>query len=499
MPFYQGGGRHARPSTAYSRPDKVPMGLLADELWPTPQYVADRDPSGRRRSASRGEQTEAKVADTGVDDEPLGLPSSVVNLYRENLDEDGQAYLARGPRSFEEQLAYAQQVRPDAHTRSGRASTEDQLRFRQWRDVDWAQNFVGPDGIVYARDQMGEERPEARILRAYEKMVGGFKRPKLDNLLAEFDLPDPLEGLSPETRAKVSEHEPPVSADEAAWRAWARKQQVNPDTWFMGERRPEWDQSGYWFSDGRDLPPVWGTSLFVGPDGFVYRQNDLTRPDRATEVSAALEDLWAAEALRDAPPEEVYDRALASGAWAPGGNFGRGYYGGASAPWGRTTWRTPSVKEIQPVPKRSGGRRGDAGTRDDLEQQVQQVLKLNPQSKHTFGSRKKGRELREEYVPNPARELLGDGRWKAIWPDATLALRNYILRLQHATMTRSGKPTLDEDATAMQLFLRTHSNGYTGMPQSNVYVLTKRNQLQRLLDEYRKRNRMRSDDEEVDR
>src|SRR5262249_53689200 len=51
------------------------------------------------------------------------------------------------------------------------------------------------------------EKPEARVFRAYEKIVGGFKRPKLDDLLGLFELPDPREGYSPETKAKVAEVE----------------------------------------------------------------------------------------------------------------------------------------------------------------------------------------------------------------------------------------------------------------------------------------------------
>jgi hypothetical protein len=307
MPFYQGGGRYALPSMAYPRPGAVPMGLLSDELWPVAQFVsAGGGFAGRRRSSPRADSVETNAysqpVETSVDDEPTGLPASVINLYRERLDQEGQGYLAHGPRTFEEQLAYAQWVRPNAYENSRRASDEDQLRFRQARNVDWANNFVGPDGIVYVRDHwMGEEKPEARIFRAYEKMVGGFKRPKLEDLLNEFDLPDPLEGVGPETKAKLAEVETPVSADEAAWRAWARDQKVNPATWFKGEKLPDSDQRAYWFGETRDVPPVAAGMTFVGPDGFIYERNDRTREDRATQVSRALEEKWAREALRDAP------------------------------------------------------------------------------------------------------------------------------------------------------------------------------------------------------
>lgn len=429
MPFYRGGGRRALPSMAFRRPGAAQMGLLSDELWPVAQLVsAEGGSTGRQRSLPRDEAVDTGADDqpieTGSGDEPTGLPESVINLYREKLDQAGQDYLAHGPRTFEEQLAYAQQVLPNAYRRTPRASDEDQLRFRQSRYVDWANHFVGPDGFIYVRDGwLGEEKPEARIFRAYEKMVGGFKRPKLDDLLAEFDLPDPLEGISPETKAKLAEVEPPISADEAAWRAWARKQEVNPDTWFRGERRPDWDQTGYWFSDSRDLAPVWGTSLFVGPDGFVYRQNDQTRPDRATEVSAALEELWAKEALRDAPPEEVYDRALVSGLLFPGSSFGRAYptgtsYGRGSAPWVRgPTWQTPRVQEVLRALRR-WGRLGNATTRA-LNAQLAR-LGESKLWKHTGGATNAGgRREKETYIPNPLRDFDMDGRKGSNYVDVT--------------------------------------------------------------------------------
>jgi len=255
MPFYQGGGRYGRSPMGNYHSGPTRMSLLSGELWPVPQFVSGEGGASRRKAPA---QDEPDVAATS--DDPTGLPASVVNMYREKLDREGQEYLARGPRTFDEQLAYAQQVRPEAHEDSTPASAEDQLRFRQWRDVDWANNFVGPDGIVYVRDHwMGEEKPEARIFRAYENTVGGFKRPKLDDLLNQFDLPDRLEGYSPETKAKIADVESfdrPLSADQAAWQAWAREQGVNPATWFKGDRLPDFDQTDYQLGDNRDVPPV---------------------------------------------------------------------------------------------------------------------------------------------------------------------------------------------------------------------------------------------------
>jgi len=482
MPFYQGGGRYGRSPMGNYHSGPTRMSLLSGELWPVPQFVSGEGGASRRKAPA---QDEPDVAATS--DDPTGLPASVVNMYREKLDREGQEYLARGPRTFDEQLAYAQQVRPEAHEDSTPASAEDQLRFRQWRDVDWANNFVGPDGIVYVRDHwMGEEKPEARIFRAYENTVGGFKRPKLDDLLNQFDLPDRLEGYSPETKAKIADVESfdrPLSADQAAWQAWAREQGVNPATWFKGDRLPDFDQTDYQLGDNRDVPPVVSGSTFVGPDGIFYQHTDQTRPDRSTRIGQALEHQRAMDALRDAPPpssEELYDRFLSSGGLFPGSKLGRGYQ----------PWRTPTRQEMLDILKRPGGGRGSSDTRDDLKQQLDILLLRNPSAKHIHGSQNQlGRELPEEYVPNPAGTLLGNGHEKSIWPDATLTtlagLRRYIWRLEQATMTRSGKPTLDEDAKALQLFLRTQSNGYEGVPRSNVYVLTKRNQLKELLDNYR--------------
>jgi hypothetical protein len=370
MPFYQGGGGRALPSMAYPRPNPGQMGLLSDELWPVPQFASAEGRFARRRQGL----SKSKPVDADSKDEPTGLPESVINLYRERLDQEGQDFLARGPRTFEEQFAYAQQVRPNAHENSTPASPEVQLRFRQWRHVDWANNFVGPDGIVYVRDRwMGEEKPEARIFRGYESAVGGFKRPKLDDLLDRFDLPDRLEGLSPETQAKIRDVEGfdrPRSADQAAWRDWAHEQGVNPDTWSPAKRLPDDDQTHYWLHDSRDVAPVVRGAVFVGPDGHTYRHNDLTRPDQSTKIGAALEHQRTVAALRDAPPPtfaELYDRALTSGALFPGSNLGRGYagpsYGRSSVakPRGQP-WQAPTVQEIARALKR-WGRLGNPKTR----------------------------------------------------------------------------------------------------------------------------------------
>jgi hypothetical protein len=430
MAFYYGGGRRALPSIVYSRPGSAQMGLLSDELWPVPQFVSTGagDYGRRRKSEPKDELDEAdhNPADVDNSDEPTGLPARVINQYRERLDQEGLDYLARGPRTFEEQLAYAQWVRPSAHHNSRAAPPEDQLRFRQWRNVDWANNFVGPDGIVYVRDHVvGEEKPEARIFRAYENMVGGFKRPKLDDLLGQFDLPDPREGYSPETKAKVAEVEAPISADEAAWRAWARAQHVSPVTWFMGEQLPESYQYDYRVGLTRDVPPVVFGSAFIGPDGYIYHRTKLSDPDRATQASQAFEEKWAKESLRDTPlsAQELYDRALGSGAFLPGSNPGRGYfprttYSQASTPrvTGQT-WQTPTVQEIVRLARR-WGRLGSPRTRALNEW----LARLGESDfwKHTGGARNaKGKRLKETYIPSPLKDFGIDGRKGSNFVDVT--------------------------------------------------------------------------------
>ena len=158
----------------------------------------------------------------------------------------------------------------------------------------------------------------------------------------------------------------------------------------------------------------------------------------------------------------------------------------------------PAVSGQQPAATRprSGGRRGSPETRTDLEQQIQTILRLNPRQRHRDGSRKDGEEVPEEYIPNPAGRLLGDGREKSIRPDATFVdPSGNLSRFEHADVTRFGKPTLREDAKAQREFRWTHSNGYN-VPQSSVYVILKRHQLERIENRDRKGRRKRQDDED---
>ena len=481
MPFFPGGGRRALPSMAYSRPSAAQMGLLSDELWPVPQFVSSGGGVvGRQKPAANdaSADTDDTPTDAGTADEPAGLPTSVVNLYREKLDKEGRDYLARGPRTFEEQLGYAQQVHPDAYESARYASDEDQLRFRRGRDVDWANNFVGPDGVVYVRDHwMGEEKPAARIFRAYENAVGGFKRPKLDDLLNQFDLPDRLEGYSPETKAKIADVESfdrPRSADQAAWQAWAREQGVNPATWFMGDRLPDSYQTDYQLGDNRDVPPGVSGKTFVGPDGIFYQHTDLTRPDRSTQIGQALEHQRAMDAIRDAPPRNPWD--ILWDAWA---TAGPGAFAGVT--------RNPF------------GKRGSPTTQEDLEAILKEIRPLNRKDKeHVAGGRNdKGELIPEERIPGP-----GGGQEGSISPDATIVTKGgHVIRIEQQDMDmKTGKASKREIGKQQTEFNRTQSQGYN-VPWSYVLGILKGDHMrkyQEKLDRQKRPKRRPQRDEDDD-
>jgi hypothetical protein len=467
MSFFPGGGRRALPSMAYSRPSAAQMGLLSDELWPVPQFVSsggavvgDQKPAAKDARAD----TDDTPTDGGAD-EPAGLPASVVNLYREKLDKEGRDYLARGPRTFEEQLAYAQQVRPNAYENSRLASLDDQQRFRQWREVDWVNNFIGPDGIVYVRDHsMGNEKPEARIFRAYENVVGGFKRPQLEDLLDQFDLPDPLEGYSPETRAKIADVENfdrPLSANEAAWRAWAKAQKVNPSTWFMGDPLPQSYQTDYRLGHSRDVPPGLIGAVFIGRDGLIYSQNDRTQPDRGMRFADALEREREKDALYDAPLPDPTD-ALVLG-W---GSAGPGFAGVIRNPFGK---------------------RGSPTTQEDLEAILNEIRPLNRKDKeHVAGGRnEKGEPIPEERIPGP-----GGGQKGSISPDATIVTKGgHVIRIEQQDMDmKTGKASEREIGKQQTEFNRTQSQGYN-VPWSYVLGILKADHMRKYQEKLERQKR----------
>jgi hypothetical protein len=468
MPFYQGGVGQAWPPSRippapspWVQAKSGPPGLLSDELWPTVQLASVGVGPVPRRAPRR----DPVPTHTPTDDEPNSIPLSVVNLYRERLDEKALNFLRHGPRSFEEQLAYAQQVDPTAYRNASPASDEAQQRFGQWRDVDWGTSFVGPDGIVYLRHPLGEEKPAARIRRYYESSVGGYVGPSLDQLLGQLGFPDPSARLTPEAKAKLAELPPdhrPYSATDTAWRTFAHEQRVNPDTWRYGKAVPEDDQRDYWFGTGRDLAPSYSNGYFVGPDGVLYRQNALTRPDKATQFSDAFRHKLAEEELRDNPPDpwDLFWNGLQ--------NTGPGFFAGI-------------VRY---------GSRGGPQTQDDLEAVLNKVRSRNKGTlEHIAGSRnQQGNDEKEEYIPGPF-----GGRSGSVRPDATLRASSgdHVRIEQQDVDMRTGKVSNREWLKQLWEFLSTHSQGYDGVPRSNVLGILKRHQLEEFL---RKRDRQDDDD-----
>ncbi|WP_162913285.1 peptidoglycan DD-metalloendopeptidase family protein [Rhodospirillaceae bacterium SYSU D60014] len=113
------------------------------------------------------------------------LPQSVINLYREQLDEDELDFLKRGPRSPAEHLAFVQRVHPAAHQTAEPASEPEQRLFRERRMLDEHSTLVGPDGIVYRRGEDSGEGLAARIRRGLENAVGSYKRLELTSVLRQ--------------------------------------------------------------------------------------------------------------------------------------------------------------------------------------------------------------------------------------------------------------------------------------------------------------------------
>jgi len=74
--------------------------------------------------------------------------------------------------------------------------------------------------------------------------------------------------------------------------------------------------------------------------------------------------------------------------------------------------------------------------------------------------------------------------------------RGNYLRFEQADLTRLGKPTLREETKAQREFRWTQSNGYKDVPQSNVYVILKRRQLERIENRHKKTPRRRQDEQD---
>jgi hypothetical protein len=440
-------------------------------------------------------------------------------MLSDGLDADGRRFLKFGPRTPAERLAFAQRVAPGAHASATLAPQRAQAEFQASGRIDQARHFVGLDGAVYMRTAGMEEPLAARLRRGMESAVGGFPGHPIEDSLAELGQvagglsddvlagdsgTDALDGYAsvegrydPATAAKIADNQAfnqPQSAYELAVRDFLRAQRINPAAWQMAEPLPE-DAQKTFQDNGYQIWAAIAPFAFVGPDGVLYRKNEYTREDPGSAKIRVFNWLQQqAKAAEEPPPDpvDVFWKAVAAGQFLPGTQ-----YRGAVPPAFRGQVPQVPTQPVQPVPiqNRSGGRRGSAETRSDLEQQVQTLRRLNPRQTHRDGSRRDGEEVAEEYIPNPAGQLLGDGREKSIRPDATFVdPRGTLSRIEHADVTRFGKPTLKEDAKAQREFRWTHSNGYN-VPQSNVYVILKRHQLERIENRHKRTPRKKKDDE----
>lgn len=153
-----------------SRSKGIGRGRPLDGTVPVPGAVRSAPVPGQRPASG---------------DEGDLLPPGVLALYRERLDADGLDFLKRGPRSPEEQLAFAQRVHPEAYRTAEPLPEREQRRFQERGEIEEHAAFVGPDGIVYQRDEDSGEGPAARIRRGFESAVGGYERPSLRQLFAE--------------------------------------------------------------------------------------------------------------------------------------------------------------------------------------------------------------------------------------------------------------------------------------------------------------------------
>jgi hypothetical protein len=184
----------------------VPFGLLSAELWRAPA----KDPS---RSGPIGSRTlERRIhdpvyslrplpyrpgidpapqmqllatdrSDAGDSNDPNTLPDSVVNQFREQLDEPSLRFLKRGPRTYVEQLAFAQGVQPDAHLFAASAPDDIQRMFDEHGTFDRTRFFVGADGLLYTHGEKTSEPLAFRLRRGIENAVGGYERPHLSQLV----------------------------------------------------------------------------------------------------------------------------------------------------------------------------------------------------------------------------------------------------------------------------------------------------------------------------
>ena len=236
----------------------------------------------------------AQDVDLRHTDEGDLLSQSVINLYREQLDDDGLDFLKRGPRSMAERLAFAQRVHPAAYRTAKRLSEDDQRRFKAYGEIESYAAFVGPDGVVYRRNEDSEESLAARIRRGFETAVGGYDRSDPVRLLAAGR---PVTGVSEDmSAAQGADDDQPVRPDReniADRREWRERSIGNP-----AETMPRSSPQGTkgWLPEGifRSSPGGKGHPvIFEYPNGqwYVARnpENDerlLVRGDKPLVIQA---------------------------------------------------------------------------------------------------------------------------------------------------------------------------------------------------------------------
>jgi hypothetical protein len=103
-------------------------------------------------------------------------------------------------------------------------------------------------------------------------------------------------------------------------------------------------------------------------------------------------------------------------------------------------------------------RRGNDGTKAELDAVRDWLLKLNPDWEHFEGGRDIfGKQKKETYVPSPAKDFKGDGRQGSIYPDLTFRKKgtdDVFAYVQTVDVDKNGKPTAEELDVAERLVKR---------------------------------------------
>ena len=426
-------------------------------------------------------------------------------------------FLKHGPRSAAEKLAYAQEVHPLAHLDAEPASREIQRKFEEYGNLDRSGYFVGPDGRVYQRNEDSEERPGAKVRRGFEKVIGGFAIPDVNESLSQ------ISEATRSKRADVELYNPPTLPEQEDRERLLAEYHINPKAWQSGRRAPEEDQETF-----RDAGYVWDAIYpfaYAGPDGVLYYKTELTQPDPLSAYNNARDWVETQEYLHNLPPataDELTFRAMSNNGMLPGGRQVRfaNTSSGKFAPPGslearsaidarlnqiprvvehtglgrRQSWVRPretyraSTRNRQqalirertdyraPVPKGRywGGSKGSKRTQDQIERITQAQEKYQGHIRLHGGIGFDGRPSKELYLPNRAAILLGllermrfDGRLGSLRLDKTM-YNPYRSdprwsRYHFRTMTedqRTGKATLEELDRQLREFLYTGESNF---------------------------------------